>query len=200
MKPCRSPAQHLQEAGLGTGIPPTARFTYPKSADSPRPGAPARTRRRRQQNCARGQPASGRKPPRARPQRERGAPGVAAGGGTGRGGGLTRRGGPRDARDASSACAAPPLRATASQRSGSGRSGRSSGSSAPGVASAPPRAPAAAGSASILAASPSLGGAVAGPAAYRRPAARGPGFSCVRPRVARSLFHCDLQSTVFLRK
>lgn len=87
-------------------------------------------------------------------------------GGEGRGeAGLTWRGGRQGAR--TSAAAAPPgLRATepprtAPPRSGSGHGGRRPGSSVPGLGTpAPPRAPAAAGTASTPAASPSLRRAV----------------------------------------
>lgn len=50
MKPCDSQVQHLrEEEGLRTGIPPTVRFTNPKSANGPRPPTtptPPRPRRR----------------------------------------------------------------------------------------------------------------------------------------------------------
>lgn len=89
-------------------------------------------------------------------------PGPGPGRGRGRGRGLTGRRGPQDARAGSAASAAPPPGATAPPRRGSGRGGRCPGSSAPGsVAPAPPRAPAAAGSAGALAAAPAWGRAFA---------------------------------------
>lgn len=167
MKPCHSPAQHLpEEAGLRTGIPPTARFTNQERANSPRPGPPPGHRGRDTAEPWKGT-AGGRNEAAPRWTRE-GA--RRPGGGGGRGRRLTWRGATPDACCVSAACAASPLRATAPPCSRSGRSCQRSGSPAPDsdfdpVAPAPPKAPAAAGSASALATSPSFGRAVAGPAA-----------------------------------
>lgn len=175
----------------GSGPSPAPR--PPPARPRPRPGSHPEAEKAAARRLV---AARGRQPPRAEtPRGGRGAerPGAQSQAGGG-GRGLTeRREGPQDARAGSAASAAPPPGATAPPRRGSGRGGRCSGSSAPGsVATAPARAPAAAGSASAPAASPSRERAWAGPAAPPGRAGHGPQLGSLH--VARSLTHCDLQT------